>query len=122
MFLGPGLHLMCWPYSTIASRLSLRVQQLDVACETKTKDHAFVHVEVSVQYKVSIPEMAYLAYDCLADPYIQIRLYVFDVVRSQVPTMSLDDVFASRRDVAHAVHTRLCLVPRDYGYQLVQIL
>ena len=121
ILLGPGLHLMCWPYSTIASRLSLRVQQLDVACETKTKDHVFVHVEVSVQYKV-IPEMAYLAYYCLADPHIQIRSYVFDVVRSQVPTMSLDDVFASRRDVAHAVHTRLCLVLRDYGYQLVQTL
>ncbi|KAI2497229.1 hypothetical protein MHU86_17276 [Fragilaria crotonensis] len=122
--LGPGLHLMCWPYSTIASRISLRIQQLDVACETKTKDHVFVHIEVSVQYKV-IPEMAYLAYYQLTDPHIQIRSYIFDVVRAQVPAMTLDDVLGGRRgDIANAVHTRLCLVlsQYDFGYHVVQTL
>jgi hypothetical protein len=36
---APGLFCAVWPYSTIAGRLSLRVQQLDVTCETKTKDN-----------------------------------------------------------------------------------
>ena len=124
LLLGPGLHLMCWPYSTIASRISLRIQQLDVACETKTKDHVFVHIEVSVQYKV-IPEMAYLAYYRLTDPHNQIRSYIFDVVRAQVPAMTLDEVLGGRRaDIAHAVHTRLCLVLSQYefGYHVVQTL
>lgn len=37
--LAPGFYCMAWPFSSIAGRLSLRVQQLDVVCETKTKDN-----------------------------------------------------------------------------------
>jgi hypothetical protein len=36
--LEPGFYCFAWPWSDISSRLSLRVQQLDVLCETKTKD------------------------------------------------------------------------------------
>lgn len=36
---GPGMYPMFWPYTTIAAILSLRLQQLDVICETKTKDN-----------------------------------------------------------------------------------
>ena len=35
---GPGLYCGVWPCSSIVSRLSLRVQQLDITIETKTKD------------------------------------------------------------------------------------
>lgn len=45
--LDPGMHILCWPLVTIVGRLSLRIQQLDVYCETKTKDNVFVQVGVS---------------------------------------------------------------------------
>lgn len=48
----PGLHFVCWPIQQVAGTLSLRIQQLDVTCETKTKDNVFVRVEVAVQYRV----------------------------------------------------------------------
>ena len=48
--LDPGLHFLCWPFVNIVGRLSLRVQQLDVYCETKTKDNVFVQVGVSGKY------------------------------------------------------------------------
>lgn len=35
-----------------AGSLSLRVQQLEVTCETKSKDNVFVHLVVSIQYQV----------------------------------------------------------------------
>jgi hypothetical protein len=35
---GPGLYCNLWPFTGIVSRLSLRVQQLDITIETKTKD------------------------------------------------------------------------------------
>eukprot|EP00978_Attheya_sp_CCMP212_P018074 scaffold49021_cov68-Attheya_sp.AAC.3 len=35
---SPGLFLNWWPCTCIAGRLSLRVQQMDITCETKTKD------------------------------------------------------------------------------------
>lgn len=52
--LDPGLHLIPFPLSQVAGTLSLRIQQLDVACETKTKDNVFVKVEVAVQFRVIV--------------------------------------------------------------------
>mmetsp|Transcript_15043 Transcript_15043/g.41846 ORF Transcript_15043/g.41846 Transcript_15043/m.41846 type:complete len:145 (+) Transcript_15043:23-457(+) len=37
--LQPGLHCICWPLQSVVGRMSLRIQQLDVICETKTKDN-----------------------------------------------------------------------------------
>lgn len=65
---------------------SLRIQQLDVVCETKTRDNVFVQVRIAVQYRVLL-ESAYDAYYRLSDPRGQIQSYVFDVVRSTVPKM-----------------------------------
>jgi len=45
----------------IAGRLDLRVQQLALDVETKTKDNVFVKIPVSVQYHV-IPDKAYEAF------------------------------------------------------------
>ena len=42
--LGPGLHCILWPVQSVVARLSLRIQQLDVFCGTKTKDNVFVNV------------------------------------------------------------------------------
>lgn len=78
--LSPGLHCIVWPLQSIVGRLSLRVQQLDVICETKTKDNVFVKVQVAVQYRV-LQDSAYDAFYRLTDPHSQIKAYVFDVVR-----------------------------------------
>ena len=79
--LDPGFHCLCFPIANVVGRLSLRIQQLDVLCETKTKDNVFVQVAVAVQYRV-LAEGAYDAFYRLTDPRGQIQSYVFDVVRS----------------------------------------
>ena len=121
LLLEPGLYILCWPYSTIAARMSLRIQQLDVVCETKTKDNVFVHIQISIQYKV-IAEMAYFAHYRLEDPRQQIRSYVFDVVRAQVPLMEVDQVFLSKHEIADEIQSRLRLVMSDYGYEICNSL
>ena len=88
----PGLHIKIPLVDKIAGRLSLRILQLDVIVETKTKDDVFVKLKVSVQYKV-IEEKVYDAFYRLDFPQDQITSYVFDVVRAEVPKMILDDVF-----------------------------
>ena len=47
-----GLQIKIPFVDRIAGRLSLKIQQLDVVIETKTKDDVFVKLKVSVQYKV----------------------------------------------------------------------
>ena len=115
--LSPGLHCLCWPFQQVAGRLSLRIKQLDVVCETKTKDNVFVQVAVAVQYNV-LAESAYDAYYRLTDPRGQIQSYVFDVVRSTVPKMELDEAFASKDEIATAVLRQLQDVMRGYGYAI----
>lgn len=118
---GAGLHILPWPLAGVSGRLSLRIQQLDVVCETKTKDNVFVQVQCSVQYRV-IEVEAYNAYYRLSDPRGQIQSYVFDVVRSTVPRMELDQTFASKADIASAVKEKLSAVMLQYGYEIMEAL
>ena len=105
----------------IAGRISLKIQQLDVLIETKTKDDVFVKLKVSVQFKV-IKLKAYDAFYKLDFPHDQITSYVFDVVRAEVPKMKLDGVFVKKDDIAIAVKTELNEAMMDYGYDIIKTL
>lgn len=117
----PGLNLKIPLVERVAGRPNLRVQQLDVQVETKTKDDVFVHVIVSVQYYI-IPEAVYQAFYRLEDAAVQIRSFVFDVVRARVPNIEIDDVFRKKDDIADAVKNELALVMGDFGYGIVKAL
>ena len=116
-----GLHLKIPLVDRIAGRLSLKIQQLDVIVETKTKDDVFVRLKVSVQYKV-IKEKVYDAFYKLDYPHDQITSYVFDVVRAEVPKMILDDVFLRKDDIAIAVKSELNDAMLEYGYDIIKTL
>lgn len=119
--IGEGPSCILWPLQSVTGRLSLRVQQLDVLCETKTKDNVFVQVGVAVQYRV-VTEAAYDAWYRLTSPTSQIQAYVFDVIRSTIPRMELDQAFESKDDIAHSVLESLQQVMKDYGYSIVNTL
>jgi regulator of protease activity HflC (stomatin/prohibitin superfamily) len=95
---GAGLNFKIPLIDKVAGRISLRVQQLDVKVETKTKDNVFVVVMVSVQYFV-IPEKVVDAFYKLQNAEAQITSYVYDVVRARVPNIILDDVFETKDDI-----------------------
>ncbi|MEM7186882.1 MAG: SPFH domain-containing protein [Bacteroidota bacterium] len=105
----------------IAGRINLKIQQLDVIVETKTKDDVFVRLKVSVQYQV-IKEKVYDAFYKLESPHDQITSYVFDVVRAEVPKMKLDDVFERKDDIAIAVKKELNEAMVNYGYDIIKTL
>lgn len=104
-----------------ASVQNLRVQQLDVTVETKTKDNVFVNMQVSVQYKV-LRDKVRDAYYSLDNARGQIASYVFDDVRAEVPKLDLDDVFSKKDDIAVAVRDNIAEVMDEYGYQIIKTL
>ena len=116
-----GLHFRIPIIDRIAGRISLRILQLDVIVETKTKDDVFVKLKVSVQYKV-VREKVYDAFYKLDYPQDQITSYVFDVVRAVVPKMKLDDVFEKKDDIANAVKGELNDAMINYGYDIIKAL
>lgn len=116
-----GLQMKIPIVDRIAGRLSLKIQQLDVIVETKTRDDVFVKLKVSVQYVV-IRDKVYDAFYKLEYPHEQITSYVFDVVRAEVPKMKLDDVFVKKDDIAIAVKAELQDAMLDYGYDIIKTL
>ena len=117
----PGLHIKIPLIDKVAGRLSLKILQLDVIVETKTKDDVFVKLKVSVQYKV-LSDKVYDAFYKLDYPQDQITSYVFDVVRAEVPKMKLDDVFEKKDDIANAVKRELNDAMINYGYDIIKAL
>ncbi|MCT7904092.1 Uncharacterized protein conserved in bacteria [Candidatus Ornithobacterium hominis] len=116
-----GFHLKIPFVDQIAGRMSLKIQQLDVAVETKTKDDVFVRLKVSTQYVV-IKERVYDAFYKLDNPQAQITSYIFDVVRAEVPKLRLDDVFEKKDDIAIAVKSELKDAMNEYGYDIIKTL
>lgn len=116
-----GLHLKIPVIDRIAGRVNLKIQQLDVIIETKTKENVFVKMKVSVQFKV-IQEKVYEAFYKLEYPHDQITSYVFDVVRAEVPKLKLDDVFERKDDIAIAVKRELNEAMTTYGYDIINTL
>ncbi len=116
-----GLNLKIPLIDRIAGRASLRIQQLDVRVETKTKDNVFVFVVVSVQYNV-LPDKVLDAFYRLQNPQQQITSFVFDTVRARVPNIQLDDLFQMKDEIATAVKTELDQVMDDFGYGIVKAL
>jgi regulator of protease activity HflC (stomatin/prohibitin superfamily) len=101
--------------------INLRIQQLDVNVETKTKDDVFVHLKVSTQYQIP-KDRVKDAYYKLENPWEQITSYIFDVVRAEVPKMRLDDVFERKDDIAIAIKRELNDAMIDYGYNIIKTL
>ena len=116
-----GLQLKIPLIDRIAGRINLKIQQLDVIVETKTKDDVFVRLKISVQFEV-VKDKVYDAFYKLENPAAQITSYVFDVVRAEVPKMKLDDVFERKDDIANAVKLELNEAMADYGYDMIKTL
>lgn len=116
-----GLHLKIPIIDKIAGRINLKITQLDVIIETKTKENVFVKMKVSVQFKV-IQDKVFEAFYKLEYPHDQITSYVFDVVRAEVPKLRLDDVFERKDDIAIAVKRELNEAMTTYGYDIINTL
>jgi regulator of protease activity HflC (stomatin/prohibitin superfamily) len=98
----PGLNWKMPYFDSVAGLVSLRVNQISLTMETKTKDNVFVTIPISVQNRVR-PEKVFDAYYKLSDPVAQIKSYVEQVILGHVPSMTLDEVFASQSSIAAAV-------------------
>jgi regulator of protease activity HflC (stomatin/prohibitin superfamily) len=110
------------PYiDKVSGMVSLRVNQIALTMETKTKDNVFVTIPISVQNRVR-PERVYDAFYKLADPVAQIKSYVEQVILGHVPGMTLDEVFASQSSIAAAVKQELDADMTAFGYEIVNVL
>lgn len=119
--LQPGLNFLVPILEKSSKTINLKIQQMNVHIETKTKDNVFVKLQVSVHVQVMKSRVKEAHYE-LDDPYAQISSYIFDVVRAEVPKLELDDVFVRKDDIAIAVKHELSDNMEQYGYQIIKTL
>src|ERR1700684_2617600 len=117
----PGLSWKMPFIDSVAGKMSLRVNQITLTMETKTKDNVFVTIPISVQNRVR-PEKVFDAYYKLSNPVQQIQAYVEQVILGHVPGMTLDEVFASQSGIAAAVKQELDADMAGFGYEIVNVL
>lgn len=111
----PGLNCKIPFFERVARILDLRIQQMIVQVETKTKDNVFVRIHIAVQYFVLESRLTDAFYK-LSNPVPQIESHVLDIVRGQVPKMDLDHVFENKDEIALAVKRELTDSMTDFGY------
>tara|TARA_B110000879_G_C11104045_1_gene484433 strand:+ start:225 stop:1145 length:921 start_codon:yes stop_codon:yes gene_type:complete len=118
-----GLHVKIPLIDSIAGTVNLRVRELPVEVETKTKDDVFVKIVVSVQFFVidTVDGIRDSFYE-LNNPEQQIQSYVFDSIRSEVPLMELDDVFAQKEKIAIAIKNELSDTMKQFGFDFIKAL
>ena len=118
---NPGLNWKLPFFDSVSGVVSLRVNQIALTMETKTKDNVFVTIPISVQTRVR-PEKVFDAFYKLSNPTEQIQSYVEQVILGHVPGMTLDEVFASQSSIAAAVKQELDADMSTFGYEIVNVL
>jgi regulator of protease activity HflC (stomatin/prohibitin superfamily) len=102
---GPGIHMRApLGIDRVVARPTLRIQQLDLKMESKTKDDVTVELQLAIQFVIPTIDKIFDAHYKLVEPSVQMDAWVFDVVRSKVPFMGLNEVYENKDDIAKATH------------------
>ena len=117
----PGCFCIMYPCVNVVDTVSSRVSELDIRCETKTLDNVFVLVQANVQYRIK-KDAVYQAYYELENAEAQMRMFVYDVIRAQLPTMTLDRVFEAKDEVSVAIMDELKETMGKFGYEILSAL
>mmetsp|Transcript_8378 Transcript_8378/g.18111 ORF Transcript_8378/g.18111 Transcript_8378/m.18111 type:complete len:447 (-) Transcript_8378:36-1376(-) len=113
--LRPGMHFLKWPMEREAGRIGMRIRQLDVDCETKSRDHVILHVRVSIQYQTNSTHL-FESFYSLSSPVRMLTTHAHDILRSALPCKDLDDIFLDQDSVASELHRSLNGTMNEYGY------
>lgn len=93
----------------------MRIRQLDVNIETKSKDHVFLRVHISIQYQTNSTHL-FESFYSLQSPIRQLTTQTHDILRSTLPQLDLDDIFSSQDSIALELHRSLNGNMNQYGY------
>lgn len=120
--LSPGMHCYCWPWTDIDT-MSVRVEQINVTTDTITHDKVSVKVVTAVQYCVdSTGDGVFNAYFLLSNPAGQMEAYVDDVVRSELPKLTLDQAYEAKTEMADNVLKVMSEAMGKYGIMITKVL
>lgn len=118
--LSPGLNLYI-PGIQRIDTVCNKIRQDEFIFEAKTVDDVFVTIALKVQHQV-LEENSVRAFYKLNRPYEQLDAYIENVVRAEVPQMTLNEMFTQQDAVCKTVHRLLSDKMNDFGFTIVNTL
>ncbi len=134
----PGLHVKVPFIERVAVTASLAVHEYKFPVLTKTKD-AFVSIKVAILYRIDSNRVQRAVYD-LHNPDDEVKSYAANIIRSAVPGMTLEELFAgfasTSSGVIHEFSSTVDLSDRsdaaivrqmnfhltEYGFRILSVL
>lgn len=117
---SPGLNIYV-PFFQTITPVSNMVESNEFRYTVKTKDNVFCDVHIGVQLKIQ-PEDTEKAFFSLTDPSSQIDSYIQNIIRSQTPKLTLDQLYESQGEISSAVSEHLQEKLSGFGYTIVDTL
>lgn len=118
---GAGCHFLMPCRSMIAGKVSLRLEEMTVPIETKSKDNVFLQATVSVQYRV-LRDAVDKAFYTLENPREQIEAYVHNAIRGRIPRYDIDQIYGMRDEISRGVKEDVDHHMSHYGYDVEMVL
>lgn len=115
----PGFRCICFPITTVRA-VSLAVQQYECDTDCKTKDSVTVTVRTAVQYQIQ-KDMVKAAYFDIEEPMDQVRAEVGSVLRSTLPSMTLDESYEAKETMVEEILTTVRDAMKGYGYDIIKV-
>lgn len=127
-FAQPGFHVKV-PLIDVAHDVDLMTEDQHMRFDAKTSDNVTIELNVSIQYHVDGSNMqagaesgVWKSFYTLTDPVAQMKDYLADALRSQIPNRSLDEVFSEKDAIARSIEDVVAEKMLAYGYVLVTTL
>lgn len=125
---GPGFHVKV-PFIDVTHDIDLMTEDEHMTFDAKTQDNVTIELDVSIQYHVDQTNVnggedsgIWKSFYTLTDPVAQMKDYLADALRSQIPNRTLDEVFSEKDAIATAIDEVVAKKMLDYGYVLVTTL
>ena len=116
----PGCMCLCFPWRTVKV-VSMAVEQIPVNSDCKTKDNVTVTVVTAVQYRIQKDKVKVAVFD-IANPESQIRAEVDSVLRSTLPTLTLDESYEAKEKMVAEILESVKEPMGRYGYEIINVL
>ena len=118
--LTPGLNFFI-PCVQSIHEVSNKIHEDNHVFEIKTKDNVFTRVQISLQLQVDTKH-SYQAFYNWSNPHAQMKSYINDIVRSKVPNLTLDELYASTTDISDEIVAKLSGTFQSNGYTIIKAL
>jgi regulator of protease activity HflC (stomatin/prohibitin superfamily) len=119
--LEPGCSCLVPCTEQVSGMISLKCRAIPLRVDTKTKDNVLVVVACAVHYEV-MEDRVRDAYYRFSNPSGQISSYAGNVIRGEVPKMTIDELFTSRDEIQIALKRELDVKMADFGFNIVATL